>query len=87
MAEIKTTPTTKLERVPEPLLPNKMYVCFFVLVKLFRVLHLVGFCVARAQKMGDSDGALKVFEVDSLMRCHETVYLGASVDVIYAGEG
>ena len=38
-------PTTKLETIPEPLLPNEMYVCFFVLVELFRVLHFVGFCV------------------------------------------
>lgn len=84
MSEIKTTPTTKLETVPEPFLPNKMYVCFLMLVELFRILHLVGFCITRAQKMGDSDRPFKVFEVDSLMRCHETVYLCASVDIVYA---
>ena len=64
-----------------------MYVCFFALVELFGVLHLVCFCIARAQKVGNSDRPFKVFEVGSLVRCQESVYLGAPVDVFDAGEG
>ena len=37
--------------------------------------------------MGNSDRPFKVFEVGSLVRCQESVYFGASVDVFDAGEG
>lgn len=37
--------------------------------------------------MSDSDRAFKVFEVGSLMSCHEAVYFGASVNVLNAREG
>lgn len=37
--------------------------------------------------MGDSDGAFKVFEVGSLMRCHESVDLSTSLDVFDSREG
>lgn len=37
--------------------------------------------------MGDSDRPFKVSEIGSLMRRHESVYLGASVDVFDAREG
>lgn len=37
--------------------------------------------------MGNSDRPFKVFEVGSLVCCHESVYLGASVDVFDAREG
>ena len=63
-----------------------MYVRFFAFVELFSVLHLVCFCIARAQKMGNSDRTFEVFEVGSLMRCHESIYLGTSVDVFDARE-
>lgn len=82
----QSTLTTKFETIPEPLLPDEMYISLLPFVEFLRVFHLVGFSVARAQKMCDFHRALKIFDIDPLMHCHEAIYFGASIDILYARE-
>jgi len=74
--------TSKIDAIPEPLLPNQFDVCLSLLVELLREFHLLCVFITRAQQVGNPDRTLDVLHKDPLVIGNKSVYLALTIRIV-----
>lgn len=82
MKPVGETHTSKIDAVPEPLLPNQFDVCLSLFVELLGGFRLLCVFITRTQQVGNPDRTLNALHKDPLVIGNKSVYLILSICVV-----